>query len=62
MRLAMIPALLLLGIGCSGVNSSHSISPASFLIPGLLQISLETNAPIASLRIPTPHLITVASN
>jgi hypothetical protein len=23
--------------GCSGINASHSISPASFFLPGLLQ-------------------------
>lgn len=23
--------------GCSGINASHSVSPASFFLPGLLQ-------------------------
>ena len=35
--LAIIPALMLLCSGCSGINASHSISPASFLLPGLGQ-------------------------
>jgi hypothetical protein len=26
-----------LGTGCSGINASHSVSPATFLIPGLLK-------------------------
>jgi len=30
-------ALLLVGAGCSGINMSKSISPASFLLPGLLK-------------------------
>jgi len=23
--------------GCSGINASHSVSPATFLLPGLIQ-------------------------
>jgi hypothetical protein len=30
-------ALLALAAGCSGINASHSVSPASFFLPGLLQ-------------------------
>jgi hypothetical protein len=30
-------ALLLVAAGCSGINASHSISPATFLLPGLLK-------------------------
>jgi hypothetical protein len=30
-------ALLLVGAGCSGINMSKSISPATFLLPGLLK-------------------------
>lgn len=29
--------LLLAGPGCSGVNTTHSVSPATFLIPGLMK-------------------------
>jgi hypothetical protein len=29
--------VILLGAGCSGINTSQSVSPASFLLPGLLQ-------------------------
>jgi hypothetical protein len=36
-RLAAVPALVLLGGGCGGINASQSISPASFFLPGLLQ-------------------------
>jgi len=28
---------LLLGAGCSGINMSKSVSPATFLLPGLLK-------------------------
>jgi hypothetical protein len=29
-------SLLLLGAGCSGINQTHSVSPATFFLPGLL--------------------------
>ena len=32
-----LPALLLFVAGCGGITASKSISPASFLLPGLLQ-------------------------
>jgi hypothetical protein len=35
--LAMGGSVLLLGAGCSGINTTQSISPATFLLPGLLQ-------------------------
>jgi len=31
---ALLPAVVLLGAGCSGINTSHSVSPATFLLPG----------------------------
>ena len=38
LRLATCAAvLLLLGAGCSGINVTKSVSPATFLLPGLLQ-------------------------
>jgi hypothetical protein len=30
----LVPAALILCSGCSGINASHSISPATFLLPG----------------------------
>jgi len=36
-RLAIFGTVLLLGAGCSGINASKSISPATFLVPGLMQ-------------------------
>lgn len=35
-RLALFAALSLAtaGVGCSGINTSHGVSPATFLIPG----------------------------
>jgi hypothetical protein len=35
--LLLVPALVAMATGCSGINSSHSVSPATFLLPGLLQ-------------------------
>lgn len=49
-RLAAISALLLLtvlwGSGCSGINASGSVSPATFLLPGLGQTE-PAAAPVA---------------
>jgi hypothetical protein len=35
--LALVAALSVATGGCGGINASHSISPASFLLPGLLK-------------------------
>ena len=37
LRLAAIPALCLLAAGCGGFSATKSISPATFLLPGLMQ-------------------------
>jgi len=37
LRLGIIAASLALGAGCGGITASHSISPASFFLPGLLK-------------------------
>jgi len=37
LRLSICAALVLLGAGCSGINVTKSVSPATFLLPGLLQ-------------------------
>jgi hypothetical protein len=29
--------VLLMGAGCSGINTSQSVSPATFLLPGIMQ-------------------------
>jgi len=42
--LALLAAALALA-GCSGINTTHSISPASFFLPGLLKNDAPTNAP-----------------
>ena len=43
----MIVALALGGAGCSGINASQSVSPASFFMPGLLKADPpQTNAPV----------------
>jgi len=44
---ALLPALMLLGAGCSGINTSHSVSPATFLIPGFFGQAQPTGAPSA---------------
>ena len=37
-RLALFALPALVGAGCSGIRASHSISPASFFLPGFGQI------------------------
>ena len=34
----MAAAGLLLGVGCSGINATKSISPLDFLLPGILKV------------------------
>ena len=31
--------------GCSGINASHSVSPASFFLPGILKVQPQKPAP-----------------
>lgn len=45
LRLAALAALVLTSAGCSGINGSQSVSPASFFLPGLLKNDAPTNAP-----------------
>jgi hypothetical protein len=35
--LSFLPVLLLFVAGCGGLSATKSISPASFLLPGLMQ-------------------------
>lgn len=35
--LAGCAGALLLSSGCSGINTTHSVSPATFLLPGLMK-------------------------
>jgi len=41
LRWVLIPFLALVATGCSGLNASHSVSPASFFLPGLIQVQPE---------------------
>ncbi|MGH7976396.1 MAG: hypothetical protein ACREC8_07010 [Limisphaerales bacterium] len=48
LRLAMLMALALAGAGCSGINAGTSVSPATFLLPGILKAAPpQTNAPVS---------------
>ncbi len=35
--LAALAVAMIALTGCSGINASHSVSPASFFLPGLMQ-------------------------
>jgi hypothetical protein len=43
----MIGALAFLGVGCGGINTGTTVSPASFFLPGLLRNDTQTNAPVS---------------
>jgi hypothetical protein len=56
--LAMLAFVLLSGAGCSGINASGSVSPASFFLPGLMKADPPaTNpAPVAAVSVPFNQL------
>ena len=55
----MFVALALGCAGCGGINASRSVSPASFLLPGLMKADApQTNAP-SLLMENSPQLATV---
>ena len=41
-RTLALLAVVACGAGCSGIRASHSISPASFFLPGLLKYEAPT--------------------
>lgn len=46
----MLASFALAGAGCGGINANQSVSPASFLLPGLMRndAPAATNAPVAA--------------
>jgi hypothetical protein len=54
LRLAVGAVILALGAGCSGINASKSISPATFLLPGFMQADPPTAHPETALPAPDP--------
>ncbi|HEY5910973.1 MAG TPA: hypothetical protein VJA21_10265 [Verrucomicrobiae bacterium] len=51
---ACIPAAALLCAGCSGINASKSISPATFLLPGLMKADPPPASPERALPVIGP--------
>jgi len=45
LRLCLIPAIAMLVTGCGGFSATRSISPATFLLPGLMQADPQPEAP-----------------
>jgi hypothetical protein len=50
LRVSVLIGLAALGIGCGGLNASHSVSPASFFLPGLGQNSSTPQNPAFATR------------
>jgi len=44
----------ILGCGCSGINASHSVSPLSFFLPGLVQAAPPSPAAPAITNVAQP--------
>jgi hypothetical protein len=49
-----LAALVLLNTGCSGINASKSVSPASFFLPGLMQAPLPASPAVPAGIAPAP--------
>jgi hypothetical protein len=46
LRLALAATLMsLAGISCSGINASQSVSPATFLLPGIMKNDVPAPVP-----------------
>ena len=43
--LALVLGVALLGSGCSGINTSQSVSPLDFFLPGLLHLQNDPQRP-----------------
>jgi hypothetical protein len=46
MLFAFLTAIALSGVGCSGVNTGASVSPAEFFVPGLLKADPPKASPL----------------
>jgi hypothetical protein len=49
---ALLFGAVMLGTGCSGINASHSVSPATFLIPGFFGQTPAAPAPAPDPAVP----------
>jgi hypothetical protein len=56
-RLALLASLAAPLLGCSGINASKSVSPASFFLPGLMQNTPASESPVD----PSTNLLSVLS-
>jgi len=54
--LAIFPLLALLNIGCGGINASGTVSPATFLLPGLVNARPEAVQPEVPPTVPQTNL------
>jgi len=60
LRLAILPVLALWVVGCRGINTTQSVSPGMFLLPGLIQTPTQTT-PAERLDVTRGPLAQVAS-
>jgi hypothetical protein len=52
----LLTGVALLGAGCSGINASQSISPATFLLPGIMRADPPPADPASALPETEPCL------
>jgi hypothetical protein len=59
LHLAICGAALLAAAGCSGINTSQSVSPATFLLPGLMKAdpSPAHPGPVAPATVPVEETV-----
>ena len=60
LRLAILPVLALWVVGCRGINTTQSVSPGMFLLPGLIQTPTQTS-PAERLDVTREPVLQVAS-
>jgi hypothetical protein len=53
--LATLCVAVTLAAGCSGINASQSVSPASFFMPGLLKVEPQPPADSFPTTLPEPQ-------
>jgi len=64
-RLAIVPAIILSVTGCGGFSGSHSVSPATFFLPGILKAEpvkpqLQTQPELTTPKLEPPKQVALA--
>ena len=55
LALATVSLLVVLGSGCGGISTTQSVSPATFFMPGLMQVTPKAVDPLAPAFLPAEY-------